>query len=507
MALVHSRFSTNTFPSWELAHPYRMIAHNGEINTLRGNINWMRARESALASELFGDDLQKVIPLVRPGGSDSATFDNVLELLTLAGRSLPHAVMMMIPEAYRNRDDLPAELVGFYAFHSCLMEPWDGPAAVAFTDGRVIGATLDRNGLRPGRWIGHQGRPCRARLRGRRARRPARADVERLGRLQPGKLFLVDLEQGRIVADDEVKHEVGRPPAVRRLVRRRARSTSTTCPSATGRDRSTEPLALAPAGLRLHAGGSARAARADGRDGEEPIGSMGNDTPLAVLSDRGAAALQLLQAALRPGHQPADRPDPRADRDEPGDQPRQRAQPARRDARARPQADPRPADPPQRRARDRSARSAATSSRPHTIDITWPVADGPDGWRAALARICAEADDAIAAGDNILILSDRGSAPTASPIPSLLAVAAVHHHLVREGTRLRAALVLESGEPREVHHFATLIGYGASAINPYLMFETVGAARDRRPCPDKNGSRRRVEAAEPASSRRSARGS
>src|SRR3954464_3308576 len=207
LGLVHSRFSTNTFPSWELAHPYRMIAHNGEINTLRGNINWMRARESQLASELFGEDLQKVLPVVRPAGSDSATFDNVLELLVLAGRSLPHAIMMMIPEAYEGRDDLPEDLKAFYAFHSCLMEPWDGPAAVAFTDGRVIGATLDRNGLRPGRWLettdgwvvmgsetGVMDVPA--------------AQVLRKGRLQPGKLFLVDLERGRIVDDAEVKADV-----------------------------------------------------------------------------------------------------------------------------------------------------------------------------------------------------------------------------------------------------------------------------------------------------------
>src|SRR5215211_4128739 len=207
LGLVHSRFSTNTFPSWELAHPYRMIAHNGEINTLRGNVNWMRARESQLASELFGDDLPKVLPIVRPGGSDSATFDNVLELLVLSGRSLPHAIMMMIPEAYQGRDDLAEHLRGFYAFHSCLMEPWDGPAAVTFTDGRVIGATLDRNGLRPGRWVetrdGHVILGSEAGMLGIRPE-----NVLRLGRLAPGKLFLVDLEQGRIVEDSEVKAQV-----------------------------------------------------------------------------------------------------------------------------------------------------------------------------------------------------------------------------------------------------------------------------------------------------------
>jgi glutamate synthase (NADPH/NADH) large chain/glutamate synthase (ferredoxin) len=210
MALVHSRFSTNTFPSWELAHPYRVICHNGEINTVMGNVNWMRARESELASELFGEDLPKILPVVTQGNSDSATFDNVLELLMLAGRSLPHAVMMMIPEAYRDRTDLPEDLKAFYAFHACLMEPWDGPASVAFTDGRVVGATLDRNGLRPGRWVitkdGHVVLGSEIGL----LDIPAE-QIERLGRLQPGKLFLVDLEQGRVIEDGEVKRS--RPPS------------------------------------------------------------------------------------------------------------------------------------------------------------------------------------------------------------------------------------------------------------------------------------------------------
>src|SRR5215216_2192528 len=207
LALVHSRFSTNTFPSWELAHPYRMIAHNGEINTLRGNLNWMRARESQLASELFGEDMQRILPVVRPGGSDSATLDNVLELLVLAGRSLPHAMMMMVPEAWEGRDDLPEHLKAFYAFHSCFMEPWDGPAAIAFTDGRIIGATLDRNGLRPGRWLETRDGWVVLASEAGVLDEPA-SNVLRKGRLQPGKLFMVDLAEGRIVADEEVKERV-----------------------------------------------------------------------------------------------------------------------------------------------------------------------------------------------------------------------------------------------------------------------------------------------------------
>ena len=240
LALVHSRFSTNTFPSWELAHPFRVIAHNGEINTLMGNVNWMRARESQLASDLFGRDLQKILPIVRPGGSDSASFDNVLELLMLAGRSLPHAAMMMIPEAYRDRDDLSDELKGFYAFHACLMEPWDGPAAVCFTNGRVVGATLDRNGLRPGRWVETKdGYVILGSEAGMLGIRPE--NVQRLGRLQPGKIFLVDLDQGRIVEDEEVKARGLEPAAVRRVGRATTACTSPTSSRRTSRRRACCP--------------------------------------------------------------------------------------------------------------------------------------------------------------------------------------------------------------------------------------------------------------------------
>src|SRR4051794_10201176 len=283
LALVHSRFSTNTFPSWELAHPYRMIAHNGEINTLRGNVNWMRARESQLASELFGDDLRKVLPIVRPGGSDSATFDNVLELLTLAGRSLPHAMMMMIPESFEGRDDMPEDLKGFYAFHSCLMEPWDGPAAVAFTDGRVIGATLDRNGLRPGRWLETKdGWVVLGSETGVIDEPPE--NVLRKGRLQPGNLFLVDLARGRIVEDGEVKREIAsRQPygewfqrGINHLADLPDRE------SAHGRREPLRQLQIAFGYTQedLKVLLAPTAAR-----GEAPTGSGGNGLSLAVLSD------------------------------------------------------------------------------------------------------------------------------------------------------------------------------------------------------------------------------
>src|SRR2546425_8142304 len=284
VALVHSRFSTNTFPSWELAHPYRLIAHNGEINTLRGNVNWMRARESQLASELFGSDLAKVLPVIRPGGSDTATFDNVLELLVLAGRSLPHALMMMIPESYEGRDDMSPELRGFYAFHGCLMEAWDGPAAISFTDGRVIGATLDRNGLRPGRWYETKdGWAVLASETG--VLDEAPENVVRKGRLQPGKLFLVDLARGRIVEDDEVKREV----ATRRPYSRWYRDEVVRLADLPERKPKTTPSE--PLRQRQLAFGYAQEDMKVilaplARNAEEAVGSMGNDSSLAVLSDR-----------------------------------------------------------------------------------------------------------------------------------------------------------------------------------------------------------------------------
>jgi glutamate synthase domain-containing protein 2/glutamate synthase domain-containing protein 1/glutamate synthase domain-containing protein 3 len=470
LALVHSRFSTNTFPSWELAHPYRVICHNGEINTVMGNVNWMRARESQLHSELFGEDLARILPVVGPGNSDSATFDNVLELLMLAGRSLPHAAMMMIPEAYRDREDLPDYLKGFYAFHSCLMEPWDGPASVAFTDGRVVGATLDRNGLRPGRWVetadGHVVLGSETGI----IDVPA-DQIVRLGRLQPGKLFLVDLQRGRIVEDEEVKREVATHRPYGEWYARNAVPFGDLPPS------EQVTISSQPLHLRQRAFGytqeDLRVLLAPmASDGAEPIGSMGNDLTLAALSDQAPPLFSYFKQLFAQVTNP-------------------------------------PIDP----IREEIVMSLATTlgsernlfeetpehahklllDQPillnreletlrnvehdvyaaETIDITWPVAEGPAGMRGALERVCREAHEAIARGINIIVLSDRLVGPRRAPIPSLLAVAAVQHHLVVEGTRLRAGIILESGEPREVHHFATLIGYGASAINPYLALETL----------------------------------
>jgi glutamate synthase (NADPH/NADH) large chain/glutamate synthase (ferredoxin) len=472
MALVHSRFSTNTFPSWELAHPYRVICHNGEINTVMGNVNWMRARESELASVLFGEDLRKILPVVSAGNSDSATFDNVLELLMLAGRSLPHATMMMIPEAFRGREDLPDDLKGFYAFHSCLMEPWDGPASVAFTDGRIVGATLDRNGLRPGRWVestdGHVVLGSEAGL----LDVPAE-QVKRLGRLQPGKLFLVDLQRGCIVEDGEVKREIAtRRPYGEWFVRNSVHFGD--LPPSEQVTLSDQPLHLRQRAFGYSQEDLRVLLTPMARDGQEPVGSMGNDQSLAVLSDQAPPLFSYFKQLFAQVTNP-------------------------------------PIDP----IREEIVMSLATTlgsernlfdetpehahklvlEQPillnrdletlrhvshklfaaRTLDITWPVAEGVAGMHAAIERICAQAHDAIADGINIIILSDRQLNARRAPIPSLLAVSAVHHHLVREGTRLRAGIVLESGEPREVHHFATLIGFGASAINPYLMLETLDA--------------------------------
>ncbi len=471
LALVHSRFSTNTFPSWELAHPYRMIAHNGEINTLRGNVNWMRARESQLASALFGDDLAKVLPVVRPGGSDSATFDNVLELLVLAGRSLPHAMMMMIPEAYRGRDDVSDELRGFYEYHQTLMEAWDGPAAVAFTDGRVIGATLDRNGLRPGRWLEtRDGWVVLASETGVLEEPPG--NILRKGRLQPGKIFLVDLGQGRIVGNEEVKHAVAtrRPYAAwyEQEVVRLAH-----LPPRPPRTAPREPLRQRQLAFGYSQEDMKVILAPLARNAEEAVSSMGNDTPLAVLSGRHPLIYSYFKQLFAQVTNPpidsireavvmsveASVGSERNLLDETPEHARQLVigNPILLDAEL-----------------EILRQVDSTVFKARTLDATWPVTEGEWGMEQAVERICAAADAALADGVNVLILSDRAVGPERAGIPSLLAVAAVHHHLVREGTRLQAGLVVESGESRSVHSVATLIGYGAAAVNPYLMLETLG---------------------------------
>jgi glutamate synthase (NADPH/NADH) large chain/glutamate synthase (ferredoxin) len=470
LALVHSRFSTNTFPSWELAHPYRVICHNGEINTVMGNVNWMRARESELRSELFGEDLRKILPVVTPGNSDSATFDNVLELLMLGGRSLPHAAMMMIPEAWRDRDDLPDYLKGFYAFHSCLMEPWDGPASVAFTDGRVVGATLDRNGLRPGRWVettdGHVVLGSESGLLD-----IPPEQIRRLGRLQPGKLFLVDLERGRIVEDEEVKREVSTRHPYGEWFARNA------VPFAELEPSEQVTLSSQPLHVRQRAFGYTQE---DLRvllapmaiDGAEPIGSMGNDLSLAVLSDQAPPLFsyfkQLFAQVTNPPIDPIREEIVMSLATSLGNE-RDLLEESPEHAHKLLLEQPILLN----RELETLRRVVHDVYAARTIDTTWPAAEGPEGMSQALERICRQAREAITERVNIIILSDRNVDPRRAPIPSLLAAAAVHHHLVLEGTRLRAGIIVESGEPREVHHFATLIGYGVSAINPYMLLETL----------------------------------
>ena len=481
LALVHSRFSTNTFPSWALAHPYRMIAHNGEVNTLRGNINWMRARESQLASELFGDDMEKVIPVVQEGGSDSAIFDNVLELLVLSGRSIPHAVMMMVPEAYRTRTGLDPDVKGFYDFHSCVMEPWDGPAAVVFTDGRLAGAVLDRNGLRPGRWVQDtEGYVVLASEAG--VATIAPEHIQRKGRLAPGKLFLVDLEEGKIVEDEAVKRRVARRKPYGEWYERSVVHIDA-LPEREPRAPRIEPLRSKQLAFGYSQEDLKLIIAPMAANAEEPVASMGNDASLAVLSDRQPPLFsyfkQLFAQVTNPPIDPiresvvmslqagvgaevnllTESPD---------------------------QAHMLVMDQPILRNHELEKLRQVSHDvfDAATLDISWPIEQGPDGMEARLQALCEEAAGYVDYGANILILSDRNLGPERVAIPSLLAVGAVHHHLVRRGTRLRTGLVIESGEPREIHHMATLIGYGAAAINPYVMFESLDELTDRSLLPE-----------------------
>ncbi len=472
LALVHSRFSTNTFPSWERAHPYRYVAHNGEINTLRGNINWMRAREAMFESDLFGEDIKKLLPIIETDGSDSAMFDNCLELLVLAGRSVPHAVMMMIPEPWANHESMSQERKAFYEYHSCLMEPWDGPASIAFTDGVVIGASLDRNGLRPSRYyVTKDDLVIMASEVGVLDIPPDR--ILNKGRLQPGRMFLVDTAAGRIVADEEIKHgivtehpyqewlekqmlELDKVPECEHLPE--ASHDSVLCrQQAFGYTFEDLRILMVPMA----------------KTGVEAIGSMGTDTPLAVLSDKPQTLFNYFKQLFA-----------------------------------------QVTNPPIDCIREEIVTSAETTigsegnllnpvaeschlielkspiltneelaklrqiDQPGFKSVTLPIlfssAGGAPALEQALEDLFTKASQAIQAGVTLLILSDRGLDRNNAPIPSLLAVAGLHHHLIREGTRTRVGLVLESGEPREVHHFSLLIGYGAGAINPYLAFETLG---------------------------------
>jgi glutamate synthase domain-containing protein 2/glutamate synthase domain-containing protein 1/glutamate synthase domain-containing protein 3 len=471
LCLIHQRFSTNTFPSWKLAHPYRYVAHNGEINTIRGNVSWMNARQSVLETSLFGNDIGDLYPVITPGGSDSSSLDNAVEFLYQSGRSLPHVMAMLIPEAWAGNPDMDEDKRAFYEYHASLMEPWDGPAAIAFTDGRVIGATLDRNGLRPGRYIVTKDDLVVLASEAGVIEVPAE-DIRKKGRLQPGRMFLVDTVQQRIISDSEIKKELAaRQPYASWLQEQQVTLDMLPEPSRTiasnpetllrrqracGYSEEDLRILLAPMGAK----------------GEEPIGSMGTDVPLACLSDRPQPLFNYFKQLFAQVTNP-------------------------------------PIDPireelvmslisyigTERNILNEAPENCHTLKLPHpiltnrdleklrrvssgdllatTLPALFRAADGEKGLKHSLDDLSARAAHAVNSGYTLLILSDRGVDATYAPIPSLLAMAAVHNRLVRDQTRTQVALIIESGEPREVMHFALLIGYGASAINPYLAIETL----------------------------------
>jgi glutamate synthase (ferredoxin) len=481
LALVHSRFSTNTFPSWERSHPYRYIAHNGEINTMRGNINWMLARQSLFESPLFGADMEKVKPVINVEGSDSTIFDNALELLYLSGRSLPHAVMMMIPEPWTAHESMSAEKKAFYKYHSCLMEPWDGPASIAFTDGTMMGAVLDRNGLRPSRYyVTKDDLVIMASEAGVLPIEPER--VLEKGRLQPGRMFLVDMKEGRIIADEEIKQQIVTAEPYSQWLQDNLISLDQL--PADGQTQS------APTDLPLLQRQQAFGYTFEelrilltpmARDGVEAIGSMGADTPLAVLSDKPKLLYNYFQQLF------AQVTNPPIDsiREEIITSPETTIgsegnllQPTPESCRLIELKSPILSN------EDLAKLKALSPPAPlgkggeldpfksTTIPILFDPNSGVKGLEAALENIASQADQAIDQGINLIILSDRGVSAEQAAIPALLAVSGLHHHLIRKGTRTRVGLILESGEPREVHHHAVLIGYGCGAINPYMVFDT-----------------------------------
>ncbi len=483
LALVHQRYSTNTFPTWDLAHPFRYLAHNGEINTLRGNVNWMRARQSLLASEKYGPDLHKVLPIYTTGGSDSANFDNVLELLVVTGRSLPEAMSMMVPEPWAGHESMSDERKAYYEFKACLMEPWDGPASMAFTDGIVMGATLDRNGLRPSRyWVTKNGWVIMASEAGVLDIPPE--EVESKGRLRPGRMFLVDTKQGRIIADEESKNALAARHPYRKWITENQLKLDDLpklkdygknghaghAPGANGQSHDALREQQRAFGYTLEDLKILMAPMA--AEGMEAIGSMGSDTPIAVLSSRPQVIYnyfkQLFAQVTNPpldaireeivtmlittigseGNLLAETPE--------------QARLLRLDS---------PVLTNEQLARIRAIDKPGFKS--FTVSTLFKAADGAEGMRRRIEEIRAEVTHAIAGGATLVILSDRGVSREKAPIPALLAVSAVHHHLIRGKDRMRCGLIVETGDAREVHHFCLLSAYGAGAMNPYLAFDTI----------------------------------
>jgi glutamate synthase (NADPH/NADH) large chain len=483
LALVHQRFSTNTFPAWSLAHPYRMIAHNGEINTLRGNVNWMAARQASVSSPLFGDNINRLWPISYEGQSDTACFDNALELLVQGGYPLAHAMMMMIPEAWAGNPLMDEERRAFYEYNAALMEPWDGPAAIVFTNGRQIGATLDRNGLRPARYF--LTRDDRIIMASEMGVLPIpERDIVRKWRLQPGKMLLVDLDEGRLIPDDELKATLARSHPYKEWLQRTqivledlpavAAKPARTNLSLLDRQQTfgytQEDLKILMEPMAVNA--------------EEAIGSMGNDAPISALSNRAKMLFTYFKQNFAQVTNPPIDPireelvmslvsiiGPRPNLFDLEGMSRTKRLEARQPILTN-------ADLEKILAISKVDGSHFKSQK---LDITFPAEHGAAGMRDALDQLCARAEFLVRDGINILVLSDRTAGADRVPIPSLLACAAVHHHLIREGLRTSVGLVVESGEPREVHHFACLAGYGAEAINPYLAFETLTALKDELP--------------------------
>ena len=471
LCLVHQRFSTNTFPTWSLAHPFRFVAHNGEINTLRGNVNWMNARQSILESPLFGDDLKKLFPIIQPGGSDSAAFDNALELLVQSGRSLPHAMAMLIPEAWDGNPHMDENKRAFYEYHCSLMEPWDGPAAVTFTDGRVIGATLDRNGLRPARYVvTHDGMVVLASETGVLPIKPEQVKMK--GRLQPGKMFVIDLEQGRIVSDREIKEQLANRQPYGEWLKENQITLDTLPEPARGHALEDSTLVERQRAFGYNDEDVRNLMYPMAVNGEEPIGSMGTDTPLACLSDKPQPLFnyfkQLFAQVTNPPIDPIREQMVMSLVSYIGTERNILAETPRHCHTLK-----LPHPILTNRDLEKLRRVAVGDFLTMTLPTMFQVADGEAGLRRALDALCRRATLAIQSGYTIIILSDRGINSDWAPIPSLLAMTAVHNHLIREGTRTQVALILESGEPREVMHYALLIGYGASAINPWLAIETL----------------------------------
>ena len=481
LAMVHQRFSTNTFPSWKLAHPYRYIAHNGEINTVRGNVNWMYARRRSMESDLIGPDLNKMWPIIPHGQSDTACLDNALEILVAGGYSLSHAMMMLIPEAWAHDPLMDPERKAFYEYYAALMEPWDGPAAIAFTDGRQIGATLDRNGLRPARYvITDEDTVIMASESG--VLPIAEEKIVRKWRLQPGRMLLIDLEEGRIIDDAEIKQKLAQEHPYAEWLKQTQYKLEDLAES----EERTQPLTNDKDAL-LNTQQAFGYTQEDvqfflepmAASGDDPVGSMGTDTPLAVLSDKP----KLLFNYFKQNFAQVTNPPIDPIREELvmslvsiiGPRPNLLGHHAGNYLRLE-VAQPILTNTDLEKIRDID-NLAGGAFRTQTIDITWPAEEGADGMEKAIFRICQEATEAVLADYTILILSDREASQNRIPVPSLLATASVHNHLIRQGLRMSTGIVVETGEAREVHHFCVLAGYGAEAINPYLAFETLEQIR------------------------------